>query len=409
MVAVRGAIRGALPRTDQLTNLRQPPPTAEVAVRPTQVSRRQGGEEHRDGRVPSMDGGASSSMDDGEGAPRILFLGNPWPHASHRDLAARVGSTIGIGMASRRGRRLLQGLVLGWKLARNHEWDALLAEGPCVEVFTLRWFDRSRRKLVRLDGMNAARRSARGGDRRGPIRWIAVLELRQWDTIVVLNPGHEQDVRSLARKRPSTALWTPGVTIGDPFGGVVSSQQGPGVALMVGGRKYRIKYKGLDRVAVFSRQIQDQGMDPVTVYGSWADRFVRRFSGDVRFAGHRPAAEALEGAGFLIHLSRMDAFALAPIEAMVAGVPPLVSRDGAGCAPIIEEVEPKLLVSGVPEAIESMLWLRSLPPPDYSELCIRLRERGLQYVEATEEDDHVAEVRQALTGVVDRPSTTTSA
>lgn len=299
-------------------------------------------------------------------------------------------------MASRRGWPPWKGLAHGWKLARSEDWDALLAEGPCPEVFALRMFDKRRRRLVRLDSMSAARRSARGGDRRGPLRWIRVLELRQWDSIVVFNPEHEQAVRSLAGRRTSTAFWTPAVTSGDPFGGVVSNQAGPGVALITGERRYRVKYKGLDRVAAFSRSIRDKGMDPVTVYGYWPEPIARRFSDDVLFAGHRPATEALSGAGYLVHLSRLDSFPLAPVEAMVAGVPPLVARNGAGCAPIVDDVESRLVVSSVSEAVEALQWLRSLPAADHAALCARLRERALQYVAAAATDDHAAEVRRAL-------------
>lgn len=300
-------------------------------------------------------------------------------------------------MGSRRGRHPFRGLVLGWKLAQSDEWDALLAEGPCLEVFALRMFDRRRRRLVRLDSMSAARRSANGGDRRGPTRWVRVLEIRQWDSIVVFNREHEQAVHALARKRPSTALWTPSVTLGDPFGGVVSRQDGPGIALMTGERRYRVQCKGLDRVALVSQKIRSDGMDQITVYGAWPERLARPFSDDVHFAGHRPASEALNGAGFLVHLSRLDSFALAPIEAMVAGVPPLVAREGAGCAPIVEEVEPRLVVSSIAEAVDAVNWLRSIPSEEHSALCGRLRERGLRYVEEAATDEHVGEVRRALT------------
>ena len=338
------------------------------------------------------------NMDDGSPRPRVLFLGNhPWAHPSHQDLATRVGATVGIAMAPHHGLHPFRGLVHGWRLAKATNWDALLAEGPCSEVFTLRVFDKRRRRLVRLDSMSAARRSARGGDRRGPTRWIRVLELRQWDALVVFNREHEEAVQSLAGKRPATAFWTPAVTVGDPFGRVVSRQSGPAIALITGERLYRVKYKGLDRVALLSRHIQGMGMDPVTVYGAWPEAIERRFSDTVRFEGHKPTSEALTGAGCLVHLSRLDSFPLAPIEAMVAGVPPVIARGGAGCAPIVDEVEPRLVVSTVDEAADTVRWLGSLPSGEYSGLCGRLRQRGLQYVEVAATEAHVADVRRALT------------
>ncbi len=324
--------------------------------------------------------------------PRVFFLhGYPEPHPSHAELASRLGVIATAPVAPRNTRGMVAAFHQARVLSLNKDWDALLAEWPCSEVVFLRLLDRQHRRLVRLDSSNSC---IRIGSHRLLGRWLRRLELRAWDGLIVLNEEAERAVRTLVSPNTDVVRWTPSITSGDPFGEIVSDQKGPVISLMHGGPRYRTHSKGIDRVAAVSNLGKHEGRGPVTVYGGWKKQQKAPFQDAVVFGGVRPSQEALRGASILLHLSRIDAFPVAIVEAMMAGVPPIVAR--AGSAVLVKNVEPRLLVEDEGSAVEAVRWILALPAYEYHELCGRLREEALRYVDSTQRPEHIAGVQWAL-------------
>jgi glycosyltransferase involved in cell wall biosynthesis len=325
---------------------------------------------------------------------RIVFMHTwPWSHPAHRELAKRLGAFFELPMGPRGIGGLPTALKHVFRMSRSDEWDALLCEGPCVEVMMLRALDRRRRRLVRLDSTNSCiRLSSRGlvG------RWLRRLEMRQWDSVIVLNERAEEAARRIMGGRGEVVRWTPAVTSDNDFEGVVSDQKGPVVALMTGGFAYRAHYKGLDRVAAVSKVGVEEGWGPVRVFGGWSPVERRPFEGDVDFSDFVTARQALNGASILLHPSRNDAFPLAVVESMLAGVPPVVGE--AGSATLVKAVEPRLVVEDEHQAVTAVKWLRGLPETDYLSLCEELRVAALRYCRWSRTPHAAQPVLRALSG-----------
>jgi glycosyltransferase involved in cell wall biosynthesis len=296
-------------------------------------------------------------------------------------------------------RHWLGAIRVAWRLAKSGDWDVLLAEGPCHEGPVLRFLDRRRRGRIVLDSHNGTVRVAPGGDLPGRKRRILAAELRTWDGFIVLTDMAEVAVRRIRGPSADVARWTPTVVGGDPFGAPVADPRGPGVAVMNGGAGYRLWYKGLDRVAEISRIGAAEGFERVTLYGQWPAEVQKPFEEDIVFAGVGEVANVLRGAGYLVHPSRADAFPVAVIEAMLAGVPPVVGT--AGSAELVAEVEPRLHAELVTDAADAVRWLRGLDAGAYGRLSHALRARALRYVEESGSDAALTGARELVARVGD--------
>ena len=332
-------------------------------------------------------------------AAAVFLHKHPRAHTAHEALARQAGIARFRKMAPSGLSAPLMALVNAWRLAHDEDWDSLFAEGPCFEGIYLRVLDRKRRPRVRLDMGSTSLRMENF-----PLweRVVRQFEMKSWSAIVVTDEEAATATRRHARRGTELIEWTPKAGWGDPFRQVVADRGGRVVAIMQGLTdaspariEDRLLYKGLDRVAAVSRVGITEGWGPVTVYGDWPDAVQRRFTGALTFAGHGTADEMLRGGSVLVHTCRQDGFGLAVLDAMIAGVPPVVSR--AGSAKLVAAVEPRLVVGQTPdeeEAVETVRWVRSLDDDAYDRLAGDLRSEALRYLR--EPDAAVERLRSRL-------------
>jgi glycosyltransferase involved in cell wall biosynthesis len=221
------------------------------------------------------------------------------------------------------------------------------------------------------------------------LRW----EASTWDAYIVLNDKSELAVRHHVGEGTETGRWTPSSPLGDPFGQVVSRQSGPVLSILHGDGD-SIWSKGLDRIAAASRRLIESGSQPVSVYGIWPSEIKSRYESELEFAGLGQPTKFLRGASLLLHLSRSDAFGLAVIEAMTAGVPPVVAD--AGSAKVVANVEAKLVVSDVDQAVAVARWIKGMTGDEYAELSARIRTEALSYIQQSTSGKALDEIRRVL-------------
>lgn len=89
--------------------------------------------------------------------------------------------------------------------------------------------------------------------------------------------------------------------------------------------------------------IGQSGLDDDLEFAHQVDERAATLTGSVRLLGHRPAAEGLRRWELFAFPSRQDAFPLATLEAMAAGVPVIATRVG-GLVEQIEHLESGILV-----------------------------------------------------------------
>lgn len=172
--------------------------------------------------------------------------------------------------------------------------------------------------------------------------------------------------------------------------------------------QWRAYYKGLDLViaAAAAARAQAPGLR-LEVVGHQTDEVLRACAPPagggpwLRFAGPcADVAPALARAAMYVHLSRGDAGPLTVLEAMSAGVPPLVS-EWTGLRGAVAEVDPRLVVpldAGV--AAERIRWYLQLPMEQKAALSLRCRQVAARYPEA----DAVSAFRLALSPSAALPS-----
>lgn len=326
-----------------------------------------------------------------DGMLRILHLCAGEPHESHTDLVRRLGYAFNVKTEPLQLRSLWRAICHARKLAHSDGWQVVISESPSFEAWLLPFLDRNGRTRLALDADGAAWQIQGATSTLDPRH---LLRRHRWHGVIVVgNP--EAAYRFFGETKVVT--WTPSLRWGDPVGRVVSAQAGPIVAAISAVTDYKLWFKGLDRLAEISQTLVRAGNEPVQVFGTCADRYRERFAADLSFCGWAEPAYFLNGASILLHPSRRDPFAVAVIEAMLAGVVPIVGS--AGSAYLVSNVEPRLVIEEPDEAISAISWIRSLSPPEFCVLAERLRAEALSYIEWASSDDSLQPIRQLLARV----------
>lgn len=117
------------------------------------------------------------------------------------------------------------------------------------------------------------------------------------------------------------------------------------------------------------------------------------------YVEHERLNEVFEDASLYVHPARYDPFPIAPIEAMLAGLPAVVTTR-TGTAPYVSDVEGRLVAEPRPERLaDAATWYFRQDPGDKRDLSERLRKQARTFDEPTRTDafarrfaDLVAEV-----------------
>jgi glycosyltransferase involved in cell wall biosynthesis len=298
----------------------------------------------------------------------------PQPHSAHRYLADQldpvrrvVGTDFGRGSVRRAYKAARE-------LAHDSSWDVLVCEVFLREAYFLRRLDPQRRPQIAMVADDPLYyRFAPEQETSILKRALFRRELLRWNGFITLSLASELQLRLFVGDRMGLARWTAPIRASAKLNSTVGSQQGRVICVMNGGPDWRVHYKGLDLVARISKALPD----PVTVVGSWDSETQRTFETDLNFAGRGEIEDALDGALCLLHTARRDVFPGTIVEAMMAGVPPIVS--GSGSEWLVSAVDPRLVVSSWREALPRIDWLRNMPRAEYRDLGKRLRAQAEQY------------------------------
>ena len=133
---------------------------------------------------------------------------------------------------------------------------------------------------------------------------------------------------------------------------------------------FRSWYKGIDLVLqVFTQLLRVRPELRLTIVGEWTQEFQTRTRSEYKNAF--PRAEFLgatkdlrpyfSSSCCLLHLARGDAYPLAVMESLAAGLPAIVS-EWTGSGDAVADVEPRLIVPlDVDKAVQTVLWYLDLP------------------------------------------------
>ncbi|GIU81090.1 MAG: glycosyltransferase [Acidobacteria bacterium] len=145
---------------------------------------------------------------------------------------------------------------------------------------------------------------------------------------------------------------------------------------------FRIHYKGLDLMfeafKIAKKHLPNLSW---TIVGDWSDEVKRQFtqngiaSQDVRWLGKVTSLkEIFQESALYIHCARGDASPNTVVEAMVAGLPALIS-EWTGTRKTVKEVDERLIAPLDPKAIaERIIWYFSLTTEEKRKLSERSRE-----------------------------------
>jgi glycosyltransferase involved in cell wall biosynthesis len=159
-------------------------------------------------------------------------------------------------------------------------------------------------------------------------------------------------------------------------------------------------YKGLDlMVDAVAAALQRDSAIEFDVLGKWDQdvidaclaRVPEEARGHIHFRGEvRDIGESLERASLYLQCTRGDAFPTATLEAMTAGLVPIIS-EWTGTRQIVREVDPQLIVPLDPAEIAARIeWYFGLDPERRRELSRGCREAVAGYTQEAAIDHYQA-------------------
>jgi glycosyltransferase involved in cell wall biosynthesis len=175
----------------------------------------------------------------------------------------------------------------------------------------------------------------------------------------------------------------------------------------------RMHYKGIDLMvdAVAAAAERDPAIE-LDILGKWdpaiVDACLSRVSEDARshihFRGEsRDVADWLQQASLYLQCTRGDAFPTSTLEAMTAGLPPIVS-EWTGTRQIVREVDSRLIVPlEAAEIAERIHWYFGLDPEERAQLSQRCREAVAGYTQEAA-IEHYRETFASLCGDLGVPA-----
>lgn len=350
--------------------------------------------------------------------PRTLFIhGRPGPHPFHACLAHAIGADFlpvdfllrWHDRPSSRVRRYLSWIVCALRLPHPRRYGMFLTEGPHLPPLVLKrlgMLGRGQRVAALMDNetlffLKAGRYSKR-------TQRFLRSALGTYDALFCVGSFQEslaQELFSGQSRRPAILKVRSGFPA-DRFAGL--SQITPaldGSRLVFIGNcevEWRGWYKGLDLLLdAFAQGCWDLDNSSLRIVGRWNEEYIgiqRQALGEmsdrVQFLGHQSdLTKVLSESALYVHLARGEAFGISILEAMLAGVPALVS-EWTGAREAVEQVDRRLVVPPCPKAAADRIrWYFSLSSSEKMRLSARSREVAATFTEQRAE----LEFRELLT------------
>ena len=166
-------------------------------------------------------------------------------------------------------------------------------------------------------------------------------------------------------------------------------------------------YKGIETLLQTFKLVAEKYHDArLTVIGDWDEEYVDDLLGqtgnmdsNIEFVGRQKDLPSFfNNSDLCVHLTNGDAFPIATLEAIRAGLPTIVS-DLTGTKEVVEKVDAKLVVPMNPQvASETICWYFELSPDEREAISDKGREVMLQYTA----EKGFEEFRQAVNSLLEK-------
>ncbi|MBA2347915.1 MAG: glycosyltransferase family 4 protein [Solirubrobacterales bacterium] len=344
------------------------------------------------------------------GLPKVRYLhGRPGAHPAHARLAEAVGGEFEFvdfrlrwqDQSRSRLRTVASWLVCAATLPRRREHGVFLVDNLHISpvVMKLLFLRRDQKIVVHLGSHTLYFLQSHAFSY--PVARLHRWALRNYDALLCEGDMAAEIAKDLLGDDCPPAYRT---FIGPPADKVAGLRSiDPDLErrsiLFVGSgpAEFRMHYKGLDlMVQAFALAAKADPALEFHVVGDWGADIVRRCTAGLcdaataRITFHGPSMavdEWYRASSIYLHAARGDAFPLASIEAMHAGLIPIVS-EWTGTREIVRQLDPRLVAPLEPSAIaERILWVAGLDSKEKRELSRRGRELIAPYT-AEAADDH---------------------
>ncbi len=362
-----------------------------------------------------------------DGPPRIVFIhGRPAAHPLHSFLARSVHADfLPVDFLLRwhdrdcsRLRRYLSWFLCAFFFPQRSKYDVFISEGPhflpaMMKRLGLLAKGQSIAALMDNESMYFLKAA------RYPASTCAALRKAtlSYDALICVGSFQHSLARELTQhaQTPPKLFVVPSAPSEDRKSRLLRIRPRLGTCNLVfigaGPAEWRGWYKGLDlliaAVALASARIDQLRL---RVVGEWDQRYLDSILGNhpdlrsnIEFLGHRQDIESiLEDAALYVHLGRGEAFGIAILEALCAGVPAVVS-EWTGAKEAASQVDPRLVVPlDAKAAADCICWFMNLSLEEKSNYSARAREIARTYTEAAAAAKFVEIVNQIATNRVAR-------
>jgi len=294
-------------------------------------------------------------------------------------------------------RRYLSWIVCALKFPQKEAYDVFLVEGPHFSPVFMRWFrtlSTSQKIVCLLANETLYFLKAK---RYPPMtRWFLRRILRGYDGLICIGAMEAELAQEIVGNR-GTRIYVafngvPSERI-EPLRGVQPALESLRIVFIgSGGPVYwRAWYKGLDIMLRAFKLARERIPElHFTIVGEWSQQVIQKVleesglacADSVTFIGRRDDIEGvLQGSSLYLHCARGDAYGISVLEAMCAGVVPIVS-EWTGTKEVVAQVDKRLVVPLQAEEIaKRILWYFEIGAEDRKALSERCRDVVANYTE----------------------------
>jgi glycosyltransferase involved in cell wall biosynthesis len=355
----------------------------------------------------------------------VLFIhGRPGPHPFHGALANSVGANFVFcdpflrwhDRSSSLLRRALSSLITALFLPRKGKYALLLSESPHVQHVLMRKLGILRRRqriAALLDCQTLYFLHSRFYSPR-TVRYFGWL-LLQYDALICVGQMQADMARGIISGDPSAPeiVMIPSAVAESRVPQLLQAKPDLTSETIVfvgrGGGGWRSWYKGLDLLLeAFAIARKTRSNLKIKLVGHWDAKILEDICRQLKlesddateYVGEtQDIAAQFSQAALYLHLGRGDAFAISVLEAMLAGVPAIVSN-WTGAKEAVERVDPRFVVDlDAKQAAERILWYFDLPLEQKERLSAATRAVAMEYTEARAID----QFRQAVSLISSLP------
>lgn len=353
-----------------------------------------------------------------EGRVRVAFIhGRPGPHPAHAAFAKAVGADFyPVDPYLRWHDKETTGwyryaswlLCSGHFVASRRAYDVILSERVHVTPVLIRALSVANPpKIIALLGDEMLYFLAKGLYNSRASKWITRLA-RSYDALLCIGDMQAQIARCIVAKPVFKVVnGVPEERTAD-LSSCAPDLGGRGVVLVANGPDgWRTEYKGLDLAIHAVRLCQRKCPDvSLTVVGEWDEKISSGWGGaGIRFIGStKSLTNFFEEAAIYLQCGRGDAFPVSVLEAMAAGLIPIVS-EWTGAKEAVQRIDPTLICPLDVEQISArVLAILALSPDRKQSLSDRARAVAREYSQASAIDSFKRAFNDCVAAISDRSS-----